>query len=209
MKKILFAFCLVTGVSVGSIKADSPLTSTYFASSYYEYAIVSKAEVSRTVDDEVAAYLLDKNNPIDVKAAVINAIGWSYDGNGNAKKFREYLAAAHNTTTAQLNLSDLRSDELMCLGYLTGMDDYFQVDDAINMMQMAADKKKSSFTIHMLLAMLQAQKAMDTDFCKVWTLTSAVLNDTSLKRDIKTAAIQAVVDYMILYKSSCTESYSY
>lgn len=200
---LLFTFLLISGF----VKADSPITSTYFATSYYEYPIVGKAEFSRTVDDDVAAFLLDKKNPIDAKAAVINAIGWSYDGADNAKKFRDALAKSHGSTSEQLKLSDLRADELMCLGYLTAMDNYFNVDDAINMLEMAASKNEKSFTIHMILTLVQAQKAMDTNFCKVWTLTSDLLNDKSLKRDMKTAAIQTVVDYMILYKGDCITVY--
>nr|MBP8917330.1 hypothetical protein [Chitinophagales bacterium] len=94
-------------------------------------------------------------------------------------------------------------DELLCLGYLIAMDDYFVVDEAINILEMAASKKKTSYTINLILAMAKAQKAMDTDFCRVWTLTSAVIQDGSLKRDMKTSAIQAIVDYMILYKTDC------
>ncbi len=196
---LVIILCLFISVA----KADSPLTSTYFASAYYDYDIVSKAEIAREMNDEVAAFLLNKENPIDAKAAVINAIGWNYDGNSNADKFKEYLAKAHSTTTEKLNLSDLSADELMCLGYLIAMDDYFVVDEAINILEMAVAKKKTSYTINLILAMAKAQKAMDTDFCRVWTLTSAVIQDGSLKRDMKTAAIQAIVDYMILYKADC------
>ncbi len=196
-------FVILLCLFVSAVKADSPLTSTYFASSYYEYDIVSKAEISRELNDEVAAFLLNKENPIDAKAAVINAIGWNYDGNSNADKFKEYLAKSQGITTEKLNLTDLSADELMCLGYIIAMDDYFVVDEAINILEMAVAKKKSSYTINLILVMAKAQKAMDTDFCKVWTLTSAVVQDGSLKRDMKTSAIQSIVDYMILYKADC------
>lgn len=184
-------------------KADSPLTSTYFAASYYDYPIVSQAEITRGISAEIAAYLLDENNPIDVKAAIINGIGWNYDGTSNSETFKEYLAKSKGITTAQINLDDLSAHELFCLGYLMGMDNYFIVDDAINVLEKAATKNKSSFTIHLILNVTRAQKAMDTDFCKVWKYTSATLNDDTLKRDLKTAAIQSIVDYMILYKDDC------
>lgn len=196
---LVIILCLL----VAKMKADSPLTSTYFASAYYDYEIVSKAEVGREINDEVAAFLLNKENPIDAKAAVINAIGWNYDGNSNAVKFKEYLAKAHATTTEKLNLSDLSADELLCLGYLIAMDDYFVVDEAINILEMALAKKKTSYTINLILVLAKAQKWMDTDFCRVWTLTSAVIQDGSLKRDMKTSAIQSIVDYMLLYKADC------
>jgi hypothetical protein len=186
-------------------KADSPVTSTYIATFYYEYPMVSTAETARSLTDEIAAYLLDPNNLIDVKAAVINAIGWNYDGTDNATLFKGYLAKYHGTTTEQLSLQSLTGDELFCLGYFMAMDNYFVVDDAINVLQMAAEKNKESFTTHLVLAMVEAQKSMDYDWCKVWRVTADVLNDKTLVRDMKTGAIQSIVDYMILYKGSCSE----
>ena len=207
IKRIKYAvLALVLTMSL-TVKADSPITSTYIATFYYEYPIVGIAETTRGLNDEIAAYLLDPDNLIDVKAAVINAIGWNYDGTQNADLFKTYLAKAHNTTTQQLSMSSLSGDELFCLGYFMAMDNYFVVDDAINVLQMAADKNSTSFTTHLFLGMVQAQKAMDYDFCQVWRITASVINDKSLTRDLKTGAIQSIVDYMILYKGACVADY--
>ncbi len=200
-----FILCLVLGSPLA--KADSPLTSTYFAANYPEYPIIEKAVFDRAFNDDVAAFLLDSKKPIDAKAALINAIGWNYDGTHNADIFKGHLAKKHGTTTAGLQLSSLNADELLCLGYMMAMDNYFVVDDAMNILQMAKDKKPSSFTISIILAMVQAQKTMETDFCKVWTLTTDVLNDKTLKRDMKRISIQNIVDYTILYKTDCFYSY--
>jgi hypothetical protein len=183
--------------------ADSPLTSTYFAGNYPEYPIISYVDSTGMFTEEVAEFLLDKSIPIDAKAALVNAFSWNYDGTENAKIFREYLAKAYNTTTSSLQLSSLKAEELMCLGYFMALDNYFVVDEAINVLEMAAEKKPESFTIQILLALARAQEAMDTNFCQVWKLTSDVLNNESLKRDMKQNSIQQIVDYMILYKSEC------
>jgi len=193
--------CLL--ISVQAVLADSPLTSIYFSANYPEYPIIEKTGYDRTFNDEVAAFLLDKTKPIDAKAALINALGWNYDQTKNAELFRERLAKKYAATTSTLKLSSLNADELMCLGYLMAMDNYFAVDDAINILEMAKSKKPTSFTISIILAMTRAQKAMETDFCKVWTLTTDVLNDKSLKRDMKRNSIQNTIDHMILYKSYC------
>jgi len=202
MKLRNFLFCCLI-VYAPLAKADSPLTSTYFAGNYYEYAVVEKAANGSGLTDEIAVFLLDKTTPIDAKAAAINAIGWSYDGTKNADLWKGHLAKKYATTKEQLQLSKLSADELLCLGYFMAMDDYFHVDDAIHILEMAKNAKPESFTISMILAMTKAQKAMDYDWCQVWKLTSDVLNDKSLKRDMKTASIQVVVDYMILYRSEC------
>ncbi len=203
MRTALLCFILSLCFLNTKLKADSPLTSTYFATAYYNYDMVEKAEFAKELTDEIAGFLLDVNNPIDAKVAVINAIGWSSDMQSRGEKFKEYLAKAHNTTTEKLLLTNMTSDELLCLGYIMAMDDYFVVDEAINILEMAVAKNKTSLTTNLILAMTKAQKAMDTDFCRVWTLTSAVLQDDNLKRDMKTSAIQTIVDYMILYKADC------
>lgn len=201
---ILLLSCVLC-LGVQQAKADSPLTSTYFATYYYDYPIVATAESSRGLNAAIMAYLADDDNLIDVKAAVINAIGWNYDGTGNASQFWDYLAVKHGMTSQTLTMSTLNAHELFCYGYLLALDDYFQVDAAITALSMAAEKNNKSYTIALVLALTQAQKAMDYDWCAVWKYTREVLNNTTLERDIKTAAIQSVVDYMILYKSSCAE----
>lgn len=204
MKIRLITFFILCSLLVTStVKADSPLTSTYFAANYPEYPIIEKSVLDRSFNDEVAAFLLDTKHPIDAKAALINAIGWNYDATHNAEIFRGHLAKKHGTTTAGLQLTSLSSDELLCLGYIMAMDDYFNVDDAINVLEMAKNKKSESFTINIILALVKSQKIMDADYCQVWTLTADVLNDKSLKRDMKRVSIQNIVDYNILYKSDC------
>jgi len=47
--------------------------------------IVQKAVDTKVMDTEIANYLF-KENPIDVKAAAINAMGWSSNGD-NADKY--------------------------------------------------------------------------------------------------------------------------
>jgi hypothetical protein len=201
--KRTFVMIAVLMFTAFNVKADSPITSTYFAGSYFDYSIVLQAESAREVNDAIAEYLLDEDNPIDVKAAIINAIGWSLDGSSNSEKFKSYIAKKRGITTAQINLDDLSGDELFCLGYFLAYDDYFIVDESLNILAKAVAKNQTSFTVNMIYTLVKAQKAMDTDFCKVWKLTADLLNNKSLKRDMKTSAIQMVVDYMILYKQDC------
>lgn len=204
--KFILALCLCFSLTLSKdLLADSPLTSTYFASFYYEYPMVATAETTRALNDDIMAFLASDEQLIDVKAAVINAIGWSYDGTKNAEMFWNYLARKHATTSESLSYALLSAHELFCYGYLMAMDDYFNVANAVEVLKLATTKDNTSYTIHMVLAMTEAQMSMDYDWCGVWKSMRAVLNNTTLKRDIKTAAIQSVVDYMILYKSSCYE----
>lgn len=203
MIKYISTFFLFT-CSVFTLNADSPVTSTYFASFYSEYEIVNYAISAGKVDDKISEYLSNENNLIDVKAAVVNAIGWNYDGTSNAVVFRQYLARKNNMPADMLNAKNLTGSELMCLGYLQAMDDYFQVDAALEVLEDAKEKMPESFTVNMIYTIVQAQKEFDTNWCGVWQGMSRLLQQNGLRRDIKTSAIQSVVDYLIIYKPYCT-----
>lgn len=203
MIKNISAF-FVFAFSVFSSYADSPVTSTYFASFYSEYEIVNYAISAGKVDDKISEYLSNENNLIDVKAAVVNAIGWNYDGTTNAVVFRQYLARKYNIPADMLSDKDLTGSELMCLGYFAAMDDYFIVDGALEVLEDAKAKMPESFTVNMIYTIVQAQKVFDTNWCGVWQGMSRLLQQNGLKRDIKTSAIQSVVDYLIIYKPYCS-----
>ncbi|MBI3239803.1 MAG: hypothetical protein HYZ43_13330, partial [Flavobacteriia bacterium] len=73
-------------------QADSPITSTDISSSYQDVAIVQTAKSAQgALTDELMAYLADESNPIDVKMAVINQLGWDFDGKSNADVYLNYL----------------------------------------------------------------------------------------------------------------------
>ncbi|MFN0276829.1 MAG: hypothetical protein ACKVPJ_13865 [Chitinophagales bacterium] len=202
MKNIIPAVVFITLFSE-KILADSPLTETYFYAFYTEHEIVNYAIIG-TLDDKIAEYLLDDKNLIDVKAAVINAMGWGYEGKGNANLFRNYLAKRKGTTPEAVMTSELSGSELMCLGYLMAMDNTFEVDAALEILDMAKLKMPKSFAINMLWTLVKSQKEFETNFCNVWGYTRSMINNKTLKRDMKTAAIQSVVNYLILYKPYCS-----
>lgn len=202
MKKTSFLFVILLVLACTVTKADSPVTSTTFYTEYLEYPIVQYAEEIKEVDSRIAAFLLDDNEPVDVKAAVINAISWDYSGSSNAQIFLTYLQGKYSSQADVLSIPGIRADEMMCYGYLMAMDDYFDVLYAATVTQAAADKS-NSYTIHLINAIVIAQKDFDYNWCQVWSSLRAVINNKSLFRDIKRNAIQICVDYMILYKSYC------
>ncbi len=171
MNKLLLPFVSLSILlgSTLSVKADSPLTSTYFATYYYDYPMVGMAESAKSLNTEIMAFLADEKNPIDAQAAVVNAIGWDYSGTSNAVMFWDYLATAYGKTSETLLLDNLSANELMVYGYLKAMDNYFYVSDALPALELAARKNPGSTTIAIVLAMTRAQIAMDTNWCSVWT----------------------------------------
>ena len=98
---IAFFCSLLTSAAVW---ADSPITSTPFYEAYGELEIVRKAENSGVVDLEIAGYLYSKSIPIDLKAAVINAVSWSTSGKRNSDLFSYYLSLQYGITRDELSL---------------------------------------------------------------------------------------------------------
>ena len=60
--------------------ADSPITSTQFYTAYLDIEIVEKASEMTNIDEKTIKYLSDPEYPLDIKAAVINALGWEIEG---------------------------------------------------------------------------------------------------------------------------------
>ena len=80
MKKLILFFPLLI-LSIVPGFADSPLTSTDFYRAYLDVPIVKKAaENPNKLTKEMMEYLYDDKNPLDIRIALVNAIGWNIDG---------------------------------------------------------------------------------------------------------------------------------
>jgi len=182
-----------------SLKADSPITSTPIDSAYKDVEIVKYAKKLGKMDEKIAEYLHSTENKIDVKAAVINAIGWSIDGTTNAK---EYSLIVFSKSINKLILDDLNSDDLFCLGYLQVLDDYFHPKKAIRFIEKAKEFNDTSFTVAIIDALIRAQMLMNdqNNWCDMWKVVSKVFDDKQLVSDLKDTAKKIIYDYMILYK---------
>ncbi|MCX7921521.1 MAG: DUF5050 domain-containing protein [Clostridia bacterium] len=199
MKKLLLALVLLACFFALSIAAyaDSPITSTPFSEAYMDVDIVKEAKESKIMTPKIAQYLASQTNPIDVKAAVINALGWDTDGKNNAAYFSEYL---YKKSVKDLDLDTLEGDILFCLGYLTVMDDYFSPEKALPILEKAQVKLKDNFTVSIITSLVKAQTYMHTgEWYSVWKVTEEVLNNKALKSDLRPEALTIIIDYMGLY----------
>ena len=98
-------------------------------------------------------------------------------------------------------MEDLNGEDLFCLGYLQALDDYFNPSKSFLYFEEGAKKINHSLTFSLIYTLAKAQNIMDDgDWCKIWSMTYQTLNDKSLYRDLKEAAIKIIRDYMILYK---------
>ncbi len=187
-----------TGSGSALVHADSPVTSTAIYKAYLDVKIVAEAEkngLTRTVAD----YLALPANPVDVKAAAINALysdlAWS-----DREHAEEYAQLVYGKSTATLDMSALSAQELFVIGYLKVLDHYMEPD--ITWITAAQKALPDSQTVALIQALAAAQQNMDCG----WVITEQVLNNTKLTKDMRPAAVDIITDYMALYKGSPCQS---
>ena len=205
MKKTIIVIILLPLLLIFSAtsRADSPITATDFYKAYMDVKMVKRAHLEGVMGLEIAEFLSSPENPIDVKAAVINAISWKFEGKSNAELYAYYLALLYHLPVSELNTDFLGADETFCLGYLTAMDDYFHPEFAIPLLEEARKSINDSFTVSIISAVVKAQAAFDSDWCEVWREIKAVLENSALKQDLRPEATKIILDYMVLYKEYC------
>jgi len=183
--------------------ADSPLTSTPFYEVYRDVPAVAKADSSHQLDDELCRFISNPEIPIDHRAAVINALGWNFDGQKNALVFREFLSRKYRVSAEKVD-KKLTPDESFAMGYLLALDDYFNPEPGVPYLQKARKKMSRSYTVAMVTGLVEAQAAFDSSWCQMWQFyATAELRFPEEKRDLRPAAHSIVEDYMRLYSGEC------
>jgi len=199
-KMICSAIILAVLASVvfpAGVFADSPLTSTEFYTAYLDVELVAKAREMGHIDEEMAQYLSDPANPLDIKAAVINAIGWGKPGNTE-----RYASLILGKTLDDLDLDVIPPHDLFCIGYLMAMEYYGDVGFTPYILEKASLKLPDSFTVTMITALVKGQVALKdvNEWYKVWEYADEVVSDQNLVRDMRDEAVEIIMDYIALYK---------
>jgi len=204
LKKTTLAV-LLTAVLAAAAHADSPITSTHFGEAYMDEPIVVVIDYADGVlNSRLLEYLASEYNPVDVKMAIINRLGWQIKGRHNAKTFLDYMIEKRGYSSAKKFFDKGRPDELISYAYLKAMDDYFNVDEALRYADQAVKKDKAgSRTVRLIAGLIQAQKAMDSSFCDVFRITDAIRKNERLMNDMRTKAVNKIYEYMDEYGDSC------
>ena len=196
----IFALALFSS----AVFADSPLTSTDFSKAYADEPIViaaSKTEGQLT--NQLMDYLTDESNPIDLKMAVINELGWKFRGKNNNQVFMKYLTEKYKYSDEKKFLKKGKADDLLSMAYLKALSDYFDVSDALVYAEKALKKKPKSRTYNLIAGLVKAQKTMDDSWCKVYQITDGIRKNDKLKDDLKPEAVKIIYDYMDIYGDYC------
>ena len=204
LKKTLLTICALVLFS-SAVFADSPLTSTDFSKAYSEVPIIivaSKTEGYLT--NQLMDYLTEEKNPIDLKMAVINELGWQFKGKNNTRTFIKYLSEKRGYADEKEFLEKGKADELLAVAYMKGLDDYFDVKNTLLYAEKALKQNPNSRTYNLIAGLLKAQKAMDDSWCKVYQITDNIRKNDKLENDLKPEAVKIIYDYMDIYGEYCS-----
>ncbi|MCK5116481.1 MAG: hypothetical protein KAR44_07750 [Candidatus Aegiribacteria sp.] len=205
LSRLMLSIALMTLVT-GAF-ADSPLTSTDFYHAYLDVPVVA-AYVESTMNEDIFFVLHSNEYEVDVKVAVINAMGWTFEGQDNAAVYMYFYFDASGLDV--VTPDEMTGEELLCLAYMVSMDDYFSMRaiepgsagvlgmSGVELAEVAAERTPDDFTVRIISALILAQEAMDSDWGKVFELVDIVMKE-ALVRNMRKAAIDNIVDYIGLY----------
>ncbi len=187
---------IVIVVSVMTARADSPLTSTSFYTSYLGIPEVKAASEAGGVLNSDLMDFLKAKKPVAHKMAVINALGWSFEGQSNYQLFKDYLG---NKT----GKGKRKAENLLALAYLKALDNYFDCRGALALADEALSLNPKSYTFNIIHGLIKAQVLFDSNWCDVYNATNSVRTNSELTMDMNNGAIQVIFTYMDLYKADC------
>lgn len=181
--------------------ADSPLTSTPFHNAYTtpmtEMALDVKGEIPLTM----LSYLADQKNPIAERLAIVNGLGWDFNGKTTGAQLGVYLMNRFNVKNEKKLAKKLDAGTLAVYAYAKAMSNYFDVKDAKALAAEAVKKDRTkSFSIRMVSALIQAQQYLDSDWSMVYQVVNDVMTDGKLNVDMRQEAIDIIWDYIKNYK---------
>ena len=184
--------------------ADSPLTSTEFYKGYIDIAIIKEARKSNgIITEKQLQFLTNSKNPIAIKLALINSLGWDTKGKSNAPKYLEYLFEKQPLLNYKNFYNKATATQLICYAYLKAMDDYFNVKSASVFARQAMLKAPTSYSIHLIGTLIQVQDANQNNWCSIYTQMNQVRVNTKLQKDLRVESINAVYGYTDGYKEYC------
>ena len=210
MKKLFLLFALLVSAVQLSF-ADSALTSTEFYKAYLDVPIVkAAADQPNVLSEEAKAYLFDEANPLDVKLALINAVGWEIEGLTAYKDYLNYCIqhfpkskygiAPGKRVTQQDVFKHASPEQKAVLVYLSAMSNYFNTAAMSKMVRMAMTTPRTDKQSFMLaIGLVKAQIALDNDWAEVYPIVYDCVNKPRIK-DMRPEAIDLVMEYINEYE---------
>lgn len=203
-KRLLFlvmAICLTSGAW-----ADSPLTSIEFYKAYLDVPIVKEAAAKpHELTEEMMAYLYDDANSLDVKLALINAVGWDENRLNTYVDYLDYCTKKYQPllnriVTTEDILSKASPQQWAVLVYLRAMSDIDNTQYAYELAEMAMQSPISTESFMLPMALVWAQmKLYLGDWDNIYPSFLYLFGNAQMK-DMRTEARKIIMDYIDLYE---------
>ena len=202
--KRLFLILIFT-FSINSVFADSPLTSSVFYQAYLDMPIVQEAFKSKgKVTDEMWVFILDDMNPLHVKLAIINAIGFEHEGVMLSEMYLMYVMKAKNYQSFLDFKWSATSDELICYSYMLALDNYYNTTDAFEIAREALRKAPNSFAVNIIYNLIKSQGLTAYgEYCYASKLFLEIKSNTNIVMDMRIEALSYIFEYMISVSENC------
>lgn len=205
-KYVFLLFCLFIAFS-SFAKCDSPLTSTPFYKAYEDIEIVKYALIKGEPDKKIAEYFASKANPSDIKAAVVNALGWSTESKRNAETYLMILKKRYPglDESPESLRTFLTTDEIFCFTYMDALDNYINPVNSIVYVDYLLNTDKENFVYAMVGGLIKSQLLIKSNWCGIWNNYEEVIRNEKLDFRMRIKAIYIISDYIVLYKKDCRE----
>ena len=201
--KRLFIICIFFVSCCMLSWADSPLTSTNFSDAYADEPMVVMAGehgLGDRIPAELLSFLADKKAPVDVRLAVVNRLTWFSETN-DFTQFENYLIKRFKAKDRWKLQKKLDASTLAVYAYAMAVSNRSDLQEASDLVHHAVEKdKEHSFSVAMACALIEAQVHFDNNWSMIYPTVAAVVNDGTLKRDMRQKAIDIIMEYIGLYE---------
>lgn len=201
--KRLFIICIFFVSCCMLSWADSPLTSTNFSDAYADEPMVVLAGehgLGDRIPTELLSFLADKKAPVDVRLAVVNRLTWFSETN-DFRQFENYLIKRFKAKDRWKLQKKLDASTLAVYAYAMAVSNRSDLQEASDLVHHAVEKdKEHSFSVAMACALIEAQMHFDNNWSMIYPTVAAVVNDGTLKRDMRQKAIDIIMEYIGLYE---------
>jgi hypothetical protein len=182
VKQLKFITLLFIALLANLAKADSPLTFSPFSTAYAANKSVKIASSDGYYKKTQKALGSKKTSSLD-KLLIINAIVWEKENNSAFEKYliskRKGLTAVSDAVLAETDQTKLMTaDDLIAWAYIKEMSDYQHPALATRAAYLAYTRDSKNMAYGVVLGLITAQKAFDSDWCDVYKTANRMIVET-------------------------------
>lgn len=160
MKRI---FLLLTGIllSAAGCYADCIMNSTEFYKAYLDVLLVNRAHQNKNnFTNEHKEFLMNENNPLDVRMAIVNAFDWDHEGD-YYRQFLDYLKEKTNSRSDEEVIQNASAERLLTLAYLKAMKELDIEEDVLRLLSMIQQMPHEQTVSYLLPYVIMVTQYLD------------------------------------------------